>query len=134
MGVENCQIELPEIRDKRGNLSYIEGNRHIPFEIKRIFYLYNIPSGEDRGGHAHRNLHQFIVAVSGQFTLALDDGTSRKEYLMDNPSLGVHISPMIWGDLSNFSSDAVCMVLASDYYDESDYYRNYEEFVDAIKV
>ena len=126
------KYNLSAIKDSRGTLTVIESKKHIPFSIKRVFYIYGIQEGQDRGGHAHKKLHQFVIPVAGSFTLTLDNGTEKSEYLLNNPAIGVHIHPMVWGELSNFSPDAVCMVLASDYYDESDYYRNYEDFLDAI--
>jgi dTDP-4-dehydrorhamnose 3,5-epimerase-like enzyme len=121
-------INLPKISDRRGNLTFIEGNRHVPFEIKRVFYLYDVPSGESRGGHAHKRLHQFIIAVSGSFDVILDDGFERMRYHLNRPYSGLYIPPMIWRELDNFSSGAVCLVLASEFYDEDDYIRDYESF------
>jgi dTDP-4-dehydrorhamnose 3,5-epimerase-like enzyme len=121
-------INLPKISDRRGNLTFIEGNRHVPFEIKRVYYLYDVPSGESRGGHAHKRLHQFIIAVSGSFDVILDDGFERMRYHLNRPYYGLYIPPMIWRELDNFSSGAVCLVLASEFYDEDDYIRDYESF------
>jgi len=132
MDVNNCKIiELPKISDPRGNLTFIEGNRHIPFEIERVYYLYDVPGGAERGGHAHKNLHQLIIAMSGSFDVVLDDGKQKKRIHMARSYYGLYICPMIWRELDNFSSGAVCTVLASNRYDESDYFRDYEEFVTA---
>ena len=129
MGLHDCRIiELPKISDTRGNLSYIEGGRHIPFEIKRVYYLYDVPGGSDRGSHAHKNLHQFIVAMSGSFDVVLDDGQEKKRYHLNRSYQGLYVCPMMWRYLDNFSSGAVCMVLASLQYDESDYIRDYSTF------
>ncbi|MBI3897338.1 MAG: WxcM-like domain-containing protein [Gammaproteobacteria bacterium] len=130
MGIQNCKlIELPKIADPRGNLSFIEGGIHIPFDIKRAFYLYDVPGGSDRGAHAHKNLHQFIVAMSGSFDVVLDDGQQQQRFHMNRSYYGLYVCPMMWSFLDNFSSGAVCMVLASARYDEADYIRNHEEFL-----
>lgn len=134
--IENCRmIDLPRINDPRGNLTFIEGGRHVPFEIKRIYYLYDVPGGAERGGHGHKTLHQLIIAASGSFDIHLDDGFSKKTIRMDRSYFGLYVSSMMWRVVDNFSSGAVCMVLASDYYDEKDYYREYDEFVsDARRI
>lgn len=124
-------ITLPKIEDFRGNLSFIEGERHIPFDIKRVYYLYDVPSGAERGGHAHKNLQQLIVALSGSFDVVLDDGVRTKRFHLDCPSVGLYVSSMVWRGLDNFSSGSVCMVLASRRYDEEDYYRNYDDYLTA---
>jgi len=126
-------VELPKIADPRGNLTFIEGNRHIPFEIKRVYYLYDVPGGATRGGHAHKELEQLIIAISGSFDVILDDGYERKSFHLNRSYFGLHISPMIWRELDNFSSASVCLVLASQKYDESDYYRDYDEFIEAVR-
>jgi hypothetical protein len=132
MSLSKCGIiDLPKISDPRGNLTFIEGERHIPFEIKRVYYLYDIPGGAERGGHAHKGLHQLIIALSGSFDVILDDGTQKKRFHLNRSYYGVYVCPMIWRELDNFSSASVCMVLASNLYDEADYYRDYEEFVQA---
>ena len=134
MSIEKCrQIELPKIEDSRGNLSFIEGGIHIPFDIKRVYYLYDVPGGSDRGSHAHKNLHQFIVAMSGSFDVLLDDGKEKKRFHLNRSYYGLYICPMMWRYLDNFSSGAVCMVLASDHYDEADYIRDYDEFLTLTK-
>ena len=124
-------IELPKIADARGNLTFVEGNDHVPFAIKRVYYLYDVPGGAERGGHAHKGLQQLIIAMSGSFDVVIDDGNSRKRYHLNRSYNGLYICPMIWRELDNFSSGSVCMVLASNLYDEADYYRDYAEFVAA---
>ena len=125
-------ISLPKISDKRGNLSVIEQNKHIPFEIQRIFYLYDIATGESRGGHAHRECHQFLIALNGSFEVLIDDGTTKKTITLTEPHQGLHIPPMIWAEELNFSQGAICLVLASLPYDESDYIRSYSDFLHTI--
>ncbi len=130
--LDSCRIiDLPKITDPRGNLTFVEGGRHIPFEIKRTYYLYDVPGGAERGGHGHKNLHQLIIAISGAFDIVLDDGRRKVRHHMNRSYFGLYVCPMIWREIDNFSSGAVCLVLASDFYDESDYYRNYGEFVTA---
>ena len=132
MNLTECRIiDLPKINDPRGNLTFIEGGRHVPFEIKRVYYLYDVPGGAERGGHAHRALHQLIIAMSGSFDVILKDGTRQQRFHLNRSYSGLLICPMIWREIDNFSSGSVCMVLASNYYAESDYYRNYEEFLQA---
>lgn len=133
MSINNCQIfDLPRINDPRGNLTFVESGRHIPFDIRRVYYLYDVPGGAERGGHAHKQLHQLIIAMSGSFDIHLDDGHARKTVHMNRSYYGLYVCPMIWREIDNFSSGAVCMVLASDYYAESDYYREYSEFVNDV--
>lgn len=128
--IENCTIfTLPRINDPRGNLTFVEANRHIPFAIQRVYYLYDVPGGSERGGHAHKALHQLIIAMSGSFDIHLDDGFSKKTIQMNRSYDGLYVCPMTWRQIDNFSSGAVCMVLASEYYDELDYYRDYNQFV-----
>ncbi|NDF13289.1 MAG: WxcM-like domain-containing protein [Proteobacteria bacterium] len=130
MALADCKlIELPKISDPRGNLTFIEGERHLPFDIKRVFYLYDVPTGEDRGAHAHKNLHQFLICLSGSFDVALDDGFKKDTIHLNRPWKGLHIPPMIWASEINFDPGSVCLVMASDYYNESDYIRNYSEFI-----
>lgn len=134
MALSDCRIiDLPKITDVRGNLTFIEGNRHIPFEIQRVYYLYDVPGGAERGGHAHKELHQLIVAMSGSFDIVLDDGSHKKRIHLNRSYYGLYVCPMIWREIDNFSSGSVCMVLASNLYDESDYYRDYDEFLSGIK-
>ena len=130
--VDDCRmLELPKIHDPRGNLTYIEGHQHVPFAIERVYYLYDVPGGSDRGGHAHKTLHQFIVAMSGSFDVVLDDGREKKRVHLSRSYNGLYLCPMIWRELDNFSSGSVCMVLASARYDEGDYFRDYAEFMRA---
>lgn len=124
------RIDLPKVADERGNLTFIEQNDHIPFEIKRVYYLYDVPGGESRGGHAHRELEQFIIAANGSFDLILDDGTDRERIHLNRSYYGIYMPAGVWRELENFSSGSVCLVLASDYYDEYDYIRDYEAFVE----
>jgi dTDP-4-dehydrorhamnose 3,5-epimerase-like enzyme len=124
-------IELPRINDHRGNLTFIESGRHIPFEIKRTYYLYDVPGGATRAGHGHKALHQLMIAMSGSFDITLDDGFEKKVISLNRSYNGLYIPPMMWRDLDNFSSGAVCMVLASAFYDEGDYFRNYDDFLRA---
>jgi WxcM-like protein len=132
MNLSECKIiDLPKIADPRGNLTFIEGGRHVPFEIKRVYYLYDVPGGAERGGHAHRALHQLIIAMSGSFDVILKDGTQQQRFHLNRSYSGLLICPMIWREIDNFSSGSVCMVLASNFYAESDYYRNYDEFLKA---
>lgn len=129
MSIADCRIiELPKISDPRGNLSFIEGGQHVPFDIKRVYYLYDVPGGSDRGSHAHKSLHQFIVAMSGSFDVVLDDGREKKRFHLNRSYYGLYVCPMMWRDLDNFSSGAVSMVLASAHYDAEDYIRDYAEF------
>lgn len=134
MNLEHCQIvDLPRINDPRGNLTFVEADRHIPFGIRRVYYLYDVPGGAERGGHAHKLLHQLIIAMSGSFDIHLDDGYSKKTIHMNRSYYGLYVCPMVWREIDNFSSGAVCMVLASEYYDELDYYRDYGQFVADIR-
>lgn len=134
MSLADCRlIELPKIEDSRGNLTFIEGNRQIPFSIARVYYLYDVPGGSERGGHAHKALHQLIVAMSGSFDVVLDDGREKKRVHLNRSYYGLYVCPMIWRELDNFSSGSLCMVLASNLYEEADYYRNYDEFLGGLK-
>ncbi len=134
MALNDCKlIDLPKISDPRGNLSFIEAGKDIPFDIKRVYYLYDVPGGSDRGSHAHKNLHQFIVAMSGSFDVLLDDGKKKKRFHLNRSYNGLYVCPMMWRYLDNFSSGAVCMVLASSHYDEADYIRDYSDFISLIK-
>ena len=127
--IDDCRlVDLPRIDDARGSLSFIEGSIHIPFDIARIYYMYRIPEESRRGRHAHKNLSQLIIAISGSYEVVLDDGLNSKRFLLNRPDQGLYVCPMIWRDLEFFSSDAVCMVLASDVYDTDDYLVDYEEF------
>jgi dTDP-4-dehydrorhamnose 3,5-epimerase-like enzyme len=134
MSIEQCRIiHLPKVQDPRGNLTFIEGNKHIPFDIKRVYYLYDVPGGAERGGHAHKQLQQLIIAMSGSFDVVLDDGHGKWRFHLNRSNYGLYISSMVWREIDNFSSGSVCMALASTEYQESDYYRNYQEFTEAVK-
>lgn len=135
MSLMDCSIiDLPRINDRRGNLTFVEGKNHIPFDIKRVYYLYDVPGGAVRAGHGHKALHQLLIAMSGSFDIHLDDGFSKKTIHMNRSYYGLYICPMIWRVIDNFSSGAVCMVLASEYYDEDDYFRNYDDFINATRI
>lgn len=132
MPLRDCKIvELPKISEPRGNLTFVEGNSHIPFDIQRVYYLYDVPGGAQRGGHAHKGLHQLIIAMSGSFDVLLDDGNEKRRYHLNRSYNGLYVCPMIWRELDNFSSGSVLIVLASNRYDEADYYRNYDDFLSA---
>lgn len=132
--IYNCSIlQLPKIHNRAGNITALENNIHLPFDVKRIYYLYDVPAGEERGGHAHRELQQIVVAASGAFDVLLNDGTNKKIVHLDRPFIGLHIVPGIWRELLNFSSGAVCLVLASHKYDEKDYIRDYRDFLEYKK-
>jgi hypothetical protein len=131
MSIDLCRvIELPKVEDPRGSLTYIERGI-IPFDIERVYYLYDVPGGAERGGHAHKGLHQLIVAMSGSFDVVLDDGKDKKRVHLSRSYLGLYVCPMIWRSLDNFSSGSVCMVIASNKYDETDYFRDYGNFMRA---
>jgi dTDP-4-dehydrorhamnose 3,5-epimerase-like enzyme len=133
MTLDLCHVvNLPKIQDPRGNLTFIEAGNHIPFDIKRVYYLYDVPGGSERGAHGHRALRQLIIAMSGSFDVVLDDGAHKKRFHMNRSYFGLYVSPMMWRDITNFSSGAVCMVLASEVYSEDDYFRNYDDFLSAI--
>lgn len=125
-------IELPKISDPRGNLTFVENSRHVPFEIKRVFFLYDIPTAADRGAHAHKKLEQVIICLSGSFDVALDNGKEKERIHLNRPWQGLYVPPMVWASEINFDPGSVCLVLASDLYDEADYYRNYDEFIQAV--
>ncbi len=128
--IDDCKIiELDKHHKIKGNITVIENNKTVPFDVKRIYYLYDVPGGEARGGHAHRNLYQLIVAASGSFNVVLNDGKNTKTITLNRPYQGLFIVPGIWRELDNFSSGSVCLVLASEKYDENDYIRDYNEFI-----
>lgn len=132
--VYNCSvIEIDKHHHEKGNISVIENNNTVPFEVKRIYYLYDVPGGESRGGHAHKELRQLVVAASGSFDVTLDDGEVKRTFSLNRPYQGLLVVPGIWRELTNFSSGSVCLVLASMEYEESDYIREYEEFIDYKK-
>jgi hypothetical protein len=131
--IKDCNImELPTVKNRAGNISIVEGCDHLPFLPKRIFYLYDIPAGEERGAHAHHQCHQFLIAASGSFDVLLDDGTNTKTVSLNRPYYGLHVPPGIWAHELNFSSGAICLVLASHTYDEGDYIRDYNDYITII--
>jgi hypothetical protein len=133
MALTDCRVlDLPKIHEPRGNLTFVEGGRHIPFDIARVYYLYDVPGGAERGGHAHKALHQLIIAMSGSFDVVLDDGRGQRRVHLNRSYQGLYVCPMIWRELDNFSSGSVCMVLASNHYDEADYYRDHGDFMRAL--
>lgn len=130
VNVYDCSIiHLPKFGDRRGNITAINNGLEIPFDTKRVFYLYDIPGGESRGAHAHKECHQFLVAVSGAFEVLLDDGLTKRQVQLNSPTIGLHIPPGIWASEVNFSSGSICLVMASMEYSEEDYLRDYEEFI-----
>jgi dTDP-4-dehydrorhamnose 3,5-epimerase-like enzyme len=127
--LDKCKIiNFPKITDVRGNLSFIEDNKQIPFEIKRVYYLYDVPSGASRGGHAHKALEQIVIALSGSFDVYLDDGHEKRKFFLNRPHYGLYIAPGVWREIENFSSNSVALALTSDFYNEKDYVRNYQVF------
>ena len=133
MSLEQCQlIDLPKMADPRGNLTFIEGERHVPFALKRVFYLYDVPGGANRGGHALKTSHQFLIAMSGSFDVILDDGHQKKRIHLNRSYYGLHIPPLIWREMDNFSSGAVCLALASECYSAEDYYRDYNDYLKSL--
>jgi hypothetical protein len=133
VNLDDCKlIDLPKIADARGNLTFVEGGRHVPFDIKRVFYLYDVPGGADRGGHALKTCHQFLIAMSGSFDVILNDGREKRRIHLNRSYHGLHIPPMIWREMDNFSSGSVCLALASSAYDAADYYREYDAFRKAL--
>ena len=133
MSLTDCKIiELPRVHDPRGNLTFIEADRHVPFPIRRVYYLYDVPGGAKRAGHGHRRLRQLIIAMSGSFDVILDDGRGRVRHHLNRSYYGLYVAPMMWREIDNFSSGSVCMVLASEYYDEADYFYQYDDFLRAV--
>ncbi len=134
MSLKDCRIiELPKITDPRGNLTFIEETRHIPYNIKRVFFLYDVPGGESRAGHALKTCNQLLIAVSGSFNVTLDDGSEKQIFHLNRSYYGLQIPPLIWREIDNFASGSVCMVLASEFYSEADYHREYNEFLKAVR-
>jgi hypothetical protein len=130
--LKDCRlVDLPRVTDSRGNLTFIESGQHIPFDIARVYYLYDVPGGAERGGHAHKDLQQLIVSMSGSFDVVLDDGHENRRFHMNRSYFGLYVCNMIWRTLGNFSSGSVCLVLASNRYQDDDYYRDYAAFIDA---
>ena len=135
MPLRDCRIlSFPKIGDDKGNLTFVENDRHIPFAVQRVYYTYDVPDGAIRGGHGHKSLEQVIIAISGSFDVVIDDGSETKRFHLNRSHYGLYVSPMMWGEIDNFSSGAVCLVLASAMYDESDYYREYAAFKAAIEA
>ena len=132
--VYECSIiHLPKVHNQAGNLTALENNKNIPFDVRRVYYLYDVPGGAERGGHGHKKLQQFIISLSGSFDVLINDGTNKKVVRLDRPYIGLHIIPGIWRELMNFSSGAICLVLASEKYDEADYLRDYETYKNFIQ-
>ncbi len=127
-------VYLPKIHNEAGNITALENRKNIPFDVKRVYYLYDVPGGAERGGHGHKDLQQFIIALSGSFDVLLDDGTNKKIVHLDRPYIGLHIIPGIWRELLNFSSGAICLVLASSLYDTDDYIRDYEHYTEYVQT
>ena len=134
-GLTQCRmIQFPRVTDHRGNLTFVEGGRHVPFDIRRVYYVYDVPGGAARAGHAHRALEQVIVAMSGSFDVTVDDGSHRERYPLNRSYVGLYVPPMVWRELDNFSSGSVCLSMASEFYDEADYYRDYASFLEAVRL
>jgi hypothetical protein len=131
---ECCVLEFPKVHDPRGNLTFLEGARHIPFPIRRAYWIYGVPGGEKRGGHAYRQLHEVIVAVSGSFEVHLDDGTRRRTHLLSRGYMGLYVPSMIWRELESFSTNGVCLILASEPYSEGDYIRDLGDYLGAQRA
>jgi len=133
MSIADCRlIDLPRINDPRGNLTFIESEIHVPFGIKRVYYLYDVPGGATRAGHAHKTLQQVLIAIAGSFDIKLDDGKEKKLFHMNRSYYGLYIYPLTWRVIDNFSSGAVCLSIVSDFYKETDYYRDYNKFLNTI--
>ena len=130
MSIKDCYlIDFPKISDRRGNLTFIEAEKHIPYDIKRVYYLYDVPGGSTRAGHAHKTLQQVLIAISGSFDVLLDDGIEKKSYHLNRSYFGLYIYPLTWRVIDNFSSNSVCLSIVSDFYKESDYIREYADFI-----
>lgn len=127
--IMSCLIDLPKITDPRGNLTVAEAEREVPFDVKRVYWVYDVPGGEHRGGHAHKRCREFIVAVSGSFTVTISNGGEKKTFLLNHPYQGLLVDTGVWRTLDDFSSGAVCLVLASEPFDEADYIRDYDEYL-----
>jgi hypothetical protein len=133
-GRTGCKlIDLPRVTDPRGNLTFVEAKDTLPYDIQRVYYLYDVPGGESRGGHAHRELQEFIVAASGSFEVFVDDGVNTERFFLNRSYHGLYIPKMVWRELDEFSSGSVCLVMSSMHYDEGDYYREYDEFVADVR-
>lgn len=130
MDLKQCSIiNLPKIVDPRGTLTFLEGGRHIPFDVKRVFYLYDVPGGAERAGHALKRCHQFLIAMSGSFDVSVFNGKEKQKFSLNRSYYGLHLPPMFWREMDNFSSGSVCLVLASECYSEDDYYREYKDYL-----
>jgi len=125
-------IDLPKVADPRGNLTFLEGGRHIPFEIKRVFYLYDVPGGADRGGHALKTCEQFLIAMSGSFDVVIYDGKEKQRIHLNRSYNGLYLPPMVWREMDNFSSGSVCLALASQPYNEAEYFRDYKGYLQVL--
>jgi hypothetical protein len=135
VGVENCRIiDLPKVSDPRGNLTFVESGNHIPFGIKRVYYLYDVPGGEARAGHAHKTNEAFIISASGSFEVIVRDGRTERSFFLNRSYYGLYLPAMIWRELDNFSSGSVSLVLASELFDEQDYYRDYNDYLQAVST
>ena len=134
--IDDCKIiKIPVIEDVRGNIAVVEeSNDDIPFDIKRTYYLYNVKDNVNRGSHAHKALRQFVIAINGSFDVNIDDGYNKQKYKLDNPNEGLYLCPMIWRELTNFSSNSICLVVASEVYDEDDYIRDYDLFLKLLEI
>jgi WxcM-like protein len=133
MSLSQCRIiDLPKVADPRGNLTFLEGTKHIPFDIKRVFYLYDVPGGAERGGHALKTCEQFLIAMSGSFDVIVYDGKENKRVHMNRSYNGLYLPPMVWREMDNFSSGSVCLALASQPYNEAEYYRDYKGYIQAL--
>jgi hypothetical protein len=133
VNLRDCKrIDLPKIEDPLGNLTFIEAGQHIPFPIRRVFYLYDVPGGAERAGHALKKCHQFLIAMSGSFDVILYDGKEKTRVHLNRSYFGLYVPPMVWREIDNFSSGSVCLAVASEYYGEEDYYRNYKDFLLAV--
>ena len=134
MALVDCRlIDLPRVHDARGNLTFIEGRHHVPFEIRRVFYLYDVPGGSSRAGHALRTCEQFLISLSGAFDVLLDDGAARQRFHLNRSHYGLYVTPLTWRELDNFSSNSVCLVLASEPFEEQGYLRDYQTFLTAVR-
>lgn len=133
MGTADCQVlEFPVVHDPQGKLAFIEQRRHVPFDIERVYHLYDVPGGATRGGHAHRACEEVLIAMAGSFEVVVDDGREKQRFRLNRSHLGLYLPKMIWRELVDFSSGAVCLVLASEYFEEADYIRDYDDFVATV--
>ena len=134
MSIKECRlITLPKIYENRGNLTFVEAGNHIPFQIKRVYYIYDLLDGAERGGHAHKNLHQFLIPISGSFEIQLNDGFQKRKVFLNRAQIGLYFPPLTWIRFNNFSTGTICVSLASEFYDETDYIRDYDTFLAMVK-